>query len=135
MIEISLAVIAVTFVILAIFLIIVLLSVRRTLQHVNKTIITTRHKVEEMTKESMKLLKSSADISDDFRHKLLLLDSLFQAVSLVGDHTLDTVKSIKSSEAKINKENHNYKFKDIFSGLSEWVAAGIHLWHTIKKGG
>lgn len=133
MIEISLIVIAVTFIVLSIFLIIVLVSLRKTLQHVNKTLITARHKIEEVSTEGIKLLKSSTEISDDFQHKMLLLNSLFQALSMVGDNTLDKVKSIRSDQTDINDESH-IKTKGMFSELTEWVAMGIHLWNAVKKG-
>lgn len=133
MIEISLGVIAVAFVILVIFLVITLLSVRRTLQHVNKTLVTARHKIDEMSMESMKLIRHSNDISEDLQHKLLLLDSIFQAVSLVGDHALDKAQSFRSEKIEA-AENQSFKSKNIFSDLTEWVATGMHLWHTIKKG-
>lgn len=133
MIEISLGVIAVAFVILVIFLVITLLSVRRTLQHLNKTLVTARHKIDEMSTESMKLIRNSNDISGDLQHKLLLLDSVFQAVSLVGDHAVDTARSFRPEKTE-TAEDHNFKSKNMFSDLTEWVATGIHLWHTIKKG-
>ena len=133
MIEISLIVIAITFVILSIFLIIVLVSLRKTLQHANKTLITARHKIEELSTESIKLLKSSTEISGDVKHKMLLLNSLFQALSMVGDNTLDKVKSIRSDQIDLDDEAH-IKPKGMFSELTEWVATGIHLWNTVKKG-
>src|ERR1700721_2640465 len=108
-IEISVAVIALAFVALVIYLINVLSSLRRTLDQARFT------------------LQGINELKGDLDDKSKCLDPIFLTCSILGEKALDKVKNMPAKELENVKE-------DKFTNILEWITEGIRLWCTIKKG-
>lgn len=117
-IEISVAIIAFTFVVLVIYLIVLIVSLRENLRQVKK------------------ILESANDISSDLRNKMESLDSIFHTITNLGDileHETASFKQYVTSplevEASIKQECELKKISDVF----EFVGMGIRLWKKLKR--
>lgn len=136
-IDLSIALIALAFVILVVYLIIALRSLNRTLQQVNETLGETRQKIDDMTTESVKLLRNTNEISGNLHQKLESLDPLFKVVSLVGNQAVNTVESFKSQKKEASEDEEELvsssKSQNRVLEIVEWVAVGVNLLLSLKK--
>lgn len=110
-IETSIALIAFAFIVLVIYLAWTLFTLSKTLNQATKTL------------EKVNLL------TQDIEHKAQALDSLFQAVSLIGDKLREKTEDLTRNEVSETKTQSPDKVTDIL----EWVAGGIRLWTAFKK--
>ena len=69
-IELSVAVIAVAFVALTIYLIIALRSVNDSVQQVSKTLEKVQQQVDEVTRETVVLMRTTNQITEDLQKKI-----------------------------------------------------------------
>lgn len=80
-IEISVGIIAAAFVILVIFLIIGIMSSRKTLKEMNKLLHASKRDIDELSSESIKLVKNLNDLTNDAKRKMHALDFIFKPIS------------------------------------------------------
>ncbi len=112
MIEISIAVIALAFVVLVIYLVITLWSVHKTLCELRKTLLSAQCKMDA-------------------------LDPLFKATSLVGDKALECAQRWRTHKCDIDPDEQQRaapSSKDKLVDIVEWLALGLTLWLNVKKG-
>lgn len=111
-IEISIAIIACAFVALVIYLILVLRQTCQTLNQLNHTMETVNKQVESF-------------------------DSLFKAVSLVGDKALESAQGLSqgdpSGECTADANRTPCRSQGTMSDIVEWLTVGLGLWLQMKK--
>ena len=119
-IEISVGFIAAAFVVLVVFLIIGVMSSRKSLREMNKLMHATKKDLDEISVESLKLIKNLNETTIDIKKKLHVADFLFKPFS-------ETRDDIEANSKKI-------KHHDIASDIMECLAAGMVIYNKIKGG-
>lgn len=117
-IEISVAVIAVAFAALVIYLIMLMVSLRDNLR------------------QTKKILENTNDISLDLRNKMESLDPIFHTITNLGDVLEKKTESLKEYvnapvevETSLKKERELKKISDVL----EFAGMGIRLWQKLKR--
>ncbi|WP_058301390.1 DUF948 domain-containing protein [Gorillibacterium timonense] len=136
--EISVAVIAIAFAALVLFLIRTLHTLQVTLKDTNKTIVEVQRELNEVSTEVKGLIRNTNQITLDVRTKMKALDSLFGTVENVGD-TLEGVTStlrtasnrfMTNVQRNINQVEtpENKKVDKVLSAVS----SAIDIWKRIR---
>lgn len=129
-IEISLIILTLAFVALVIYIIVTLKTLRHTLTQVDLTLVDVRKQLNEVGERAQ-------EVSFDVQKKMEALNSVFNAVSNLGDFLeCETMALEKKAFISSHQENSNpakgqetIKVDDIL----EIVDIGIRLWKKIKK--
>lgn len=100
-IEISVAVIALAFVALVIFLIKVLQSAAKSLDNVSSTLVDVQKTIEELTYEVKQTIRNVNDITVDVEHKLKQVDPLMETVKNLGEILNDVTLSSKDLSLRV----------------------------------
>lgn len=109
-IEISVAVIALAFVVLVIYLTITLCAVQKVLQSTQEILQSTQEKVDA-------------------------LDGFFKAAELLGDKAKSAMEHIDESSlaSEQGDQDNRSRSKNTMGELIEWLALGVTLWRNLKK--
>lgn len=100
-IEISVAVIALAFVALVIFLIKVLQSAAKSLDNVSSTLVDVQKTIEELTYEVKQTIRNVNDITVDVDHKLKQVDPLMETVKNLGEILNEVTLSSKDLSTRV----------------------------------
>ncbi|KOP83767.1 DUF948 domain-containing protein [Cytobacillus solani] len=114
----SIAVIAIAFLILVIYLSKTLKSLQVTLDSVSKTLVGLEKQLDGVTRETTELLHKTNALAEDIQHKSKSLNSVVVAVKDVGD----TVRSFNGSIQKVTT-SVNSQFeenKDKIAAVVQW---------------
>ncbi|MFD2446434.1 DUF948 domain-containing protein [Bacillus sp. CGMCC 1.16607] len=109
-ISISVAIIAMAFVVLVIFLVKTLKAVQGTMEGVSKTLAGIEKQLDEVTKETALLLHKTNVLADDIQEKAESLNSVVVAVKGVGstvnkfNHSLRSVATSFDQQVEQNKD-------------------------------
>ncbi|MFI5334498.1 MAG: DUF948 domain-containing protein [Chlamydiales bacterium] len=109
--EISIAIMAGAFVVLVAFLILGILSSRKTMKELNRTLHAAKKDLDELTHESLKLVKNLNDLTNDAKRKMHALDFFFKPLSHVNEESgeqengvaSDLVEGLTASFVAFNK--------------------------------
>ncbi|WP_102274233.1 DUF948 domain-containing protein [Cytobacillus massiliigabonensis] len=114
----SIAVIAIAFLILVIYLSKTLKSLQVTLDSVSKTLIGLEKQLDGVTRETAELLHKTNALAEDIQHKSESLNSVVVAVKDVGD----TVRSFNGSIQKVTASVNNQfeENKDKIAAVVQW---------------
>lgn len=148
-IEISVAIIAIAFVALVIYIIAFTKALKITLEQVNQTLFEVRKQLDEVGGEAKKTIEQTHEVSTDLKNKMVALNSIFSAVANIGDileqkSFLFKRKIISSSdEESLHMAVHASKIKEEpsarelckFADILELAGIGIRLWQKLKKRG
>jgi len=144
-IEISVAVIALAFVALTVYLIALTITLRRTAFQADRMLHDLRRQLDEMGGTAARTIEHTNRMSFDLQKKLEALDPLFNALSNIGDfceHKTSCLK--KEGVSSSNKHQHgegvcfveeepvsraSIQAADVF----EFIDVGLRLWQKIKK--
>lgn len=107
-IEISVAIAVLAFVVLVVYLIKTLCSLRKTLDQARYT------------------LQGINELKSDLEYKAKSLNPLFDTFSLLGEKALEKAGSMTQREIQDESE-------DKLTNILEWVTGGIRLWCAFKK--
>ncbi|TCJ04614.1 DUF948 domain-containing protein [Cytobacillus praedii] len=114
----SIAVIAIAFLILVIYLSKTLKSLQVTLDSVSKTLVGLEKQLDGVTRETTELLHKTNALAEDIQHKSENLNSVVVAVKDVGD----TVRSFNGSIQKVTASVNNQfeENKDKIAAVVQW---------------
>lgn len=151
-IEISVAIAVLAFVVLVIYLIGLMKSLQVTLGQVNMILSEGRQKIDGLNKEVKKLLEETNHITTDVRSKVDALNPIFKTVSNLGEivesktntlkhnitteHLASFVSSHPMTEEKHAQIKGNQVVEDsvtIMADLIELTSRGARLWQNLKK--
>lgn len=154
-IEISVAVIALAFVILVIYLILLFSAVKQTLNQTNLLVNDVRKQLDDLSGEAKKTIEHTNQMSADLRHKMEALDPLFNSIANVGDVLEHKAESFRLRSARLDRlderrASHGATFFDdsdyqesitrtkasesvIVAEILELASLGIRLWQKLKK--
>ncbi|GAA3401346.1 DUF948 domain-containing protein [Paenibacillus hodogayensis] len=132
-IQISVACIAVAFIVLVVFLAATLQSVRASLKQVNETLAHVDMKLDTITAETVKLMQRTEHIAGDVEGKLKSLDALFLSVGQVGESVHQITTSVKQVSATVSNSvraagEKASRERNRTSEMLEWASLGLHLW-------
>lgn len=147
-IEISVAVIALAFVILVIYLISLTKALILTSHQINHILLEGKKKIEEMGGQAAKIIEHTNQVSFDVKRKIESLNSIFNTLSNVGEvlehKTADLKKKALFSSGKENERVEIDSSEKLHlpphelnkvADILELTCIGIRLWQKIKKKG
>lgn len=138
LIELSVAVIAAAFVALTIYLIITLRSVNDSVQHVSKTLEKVQLQVDEVTRETVIMMRTTNQITEDLHKKLKQVDALFESVGDVGEAVNQVTSSMKQVSATVTKSiTHGVqsgvnKQQKRIDEVIQWTNVAANLWQKYQ---
>lgn len=146
LVEAILGLIAVTFIVLVVYVISLMKTVRVFLNHVRITIDESRDFIKQSAEETKKIIENTQLISSSLVKKVDSLDSIFQTVSNAGDY-LEKKSAYLKRNAYIFDDSddlegthfytrRNKKFLELekLSEIVELIGVGIKLWQKFKRG-
>lgn len=149
-IEISVAVIAIAFVALVIYLIIFITALKVTLGQVDQTLVEVREQINEIGSEAKKTIEQTNEVSADLKDKVAKLNSVFAAVANVGEFLEQKTFLLKrevissSDEETPHEADHASTVgkepspaRELFkvADILELAGMGVCLWQKLKKRG
>ncbi|MCE2982003.1 MAG: DUF948 domain-containing protein [Parachlamydia sp.] len=149
-IEISVAVIALAFALLVVYLIVLLKSLKGTLNQLNFFLFDARKQLDEIGIEAKKAAELANDITGDIKFKLDTLNPFFQSFENIGEVLENRVEKFKKQTEEsaapsfcrthlckdhCNEEKHNInETQSAFTPeIFQLVGLGVRLWHKLKK--
>jgi uncharacterized protein YoxC len=139
LIDISVAVIAAAFVALTVYLIMTLRSVRDSLHQANQTLTKVQLQVDEVSRETVTIMRTTNQITDDLHKKLKHVDALFESVSDVGEAVNQVTSSMKQVSATVTKsithgvESGVHKQQKRIDEVIHWTNIAFSLWQKIQS--
>ncbi|MFH5186388.1 DUF948 domain-containing protein [Paenibacillus sp. TAB 01] len=138
-IQISVALIAVAFVVLVAFLIVTLRSMSELLKQTNTTIRELQGEIKGISKEASHLLQHTNQVTVDVLDKLHSLDPTFDSVKQVGEVVEDITSSVKQAstavaktiQAKV-KEEKNLPLNNRIAQAITFAPLVVDVWQQIK---
>jgi uncharacterized protein YoxC len=146
-IDISVAVIALAFVALVIYLIVMIKSLRVTLGQVNQTLVEARKQLGEVGTQAQKVIEQTNHISADLKHKVEAFNPIFNAVNQAGqilEHKATALKKdlLHTQEESFHadlpisgekKKQTQMKGLMTAAAILELASIGMSLWEKLKK--
>ncbi len=138
LIGISVAVIAAAFVALTIYLIIALRSVNDSVKKLSRTLEKVQLQVDEVSRETVIMMKSTNQITEDFLKKLKQVNGLFESVSEVGEAVNQVTSSVKQVSATVTKSiSHGvqtgvHKQQKRIDEVIHWTNVAVNLWQKFQ---
>lgn len=121
----SIAVIAIGFFILVIYLAKTLKSLQGTLDSVSKTLAGLEKQLDGVTRETALLLNKTNALAEDIQHKSESLNSVVNAVKDVGDSVRSFNGSIQKVTSSVNNQFEENKEK--ISAVVQWSQVLLEL--------
>jgi uncharacterized protein YoxC len=138
-IEISVAAVALAFVVLVVFLITTLRSITALLGQTNTTINELQIQLSNVSKDASDVLRHTNAVTVDVLNKLHSLDPTFDSVKHVGEAVEEITSSVKSASVSVARTIKNKVTSEAYvpaSGkLSKTIQAipiVLEIWHQIK---
>lgn len=140
--EISVAIIAIAFVALVLYVIALIKALRVTLGQVNQTLVEVRKQLDEVGNEAKEVIEHTNQLSFDLKQKMESLDSLFKSVANIGDVLEHQTASLKKGSVEAKHSSLDFtetEKKTPLPGLIkvadilELAGMGIRLWQKLKK--
>ncbi|MCZ8516228.1 DUF948 domain-containing protein [Paenibacillus filicis] len=137
-IEISVAVVAIAFVALVIFLIQTLRNVSELLAQTNVTMKELQTQMNGISAEATELLRHTNEVTVDVRNKLHSLDPAVHSIKHIGDAVSEVTSSFKQASATVadtihTQVEHSKLLKDgAAAGLIQAVPIAVGLWERFR---
>lgn len=147
-VDISVAVIALAFVFLVIYLISMIKAFRITLGQVDQTLVETRKRLDEVGTQAQKVMEHTNQISFDLKHKVEAFGPIFNAVNQAGqilehkatafkkdflDATQDEMHHSSLAAEEEKKKKKQTKGVMIVAAILELAGMSVNLWEQLKK--
>jgi uncharacterized protein YoxC len=146
-IEISIAIIAVAFLALVIYLIAMINALRQTIAQFNQALPEIRNRFDEMGGQLKKTLEHTNQVTFDLKRKMESLDSTFNTISNLGEileHKSlalkkESLTSLHRETPHLDADSHlserEIRFhEDITTAdILELASIGVRLWQKIKN--
>jgi uncharacterized protein YoxC len=138
-IEISVAAVALAFVVLVVFLITTLRSMSALLVQTNATIHELQHHLAGVTKEASDVLRHTNAVTVDVLNKLHSLEPTFHSVKQVGEAVDEITTSVKNASVSVAHTIKKKVESDAYLPATNKIAKAISaiplvldIWHQIK---
>ncbi|WP_438447937.1 DUF948 domain-containing protein [Gorillibacterium sp. sgz5001074] len=133
LIGISAAVAAAAFAVLAVYLITLIQTAKRSLDHTNETLNLIRTEIESVRIQSVSLMAAGEKLVKEAEAKLHTLDPIASSVKQTGEAIEQVTTSMKEVSAAVSRsasgigqtlERNTVRFSEI----AEYAAMGVQLW-------
>lgn len=138
MIGISAAVIAAAIVVLTVYVILTLRSVRQSLNEANATLADVRRQVDQITHETVSLMRNTNQIATDVQQKMKHVDALFESVGEIGQAVNQVTSSVKQVSATVTdsltggvQRGLQARQQKIDEAM-QWVDLAFRLWRKLQ---
>lgn len=101
-INVSVALIAVAFVVLVYYLVVTLRSARKSLDQLNASMERVEKRVEDLSEESIRLIQSTKQLTDDVHVKIQSFNTLFQSANRIGEAVNEVTTSVKQVSSALS---------------------------------
>lgn len=125
-------VIALAFCILVFYLITTLKNANRSLHQLQVTVSNLEQQVEGLGKESVKLVQTANQITEDVHTKMQTLDHLFKSVSDVGEAIQEVTSSVKQVSTSFSNRLSDKVNRSVVS--HEQAVSELIQWTTLTMG-
>ncbi|WP_028549946.1 DUF948 domain-containing protein [Paenibacillus sp. UNC451MF] len=139
-IQISVAVIAIAFVVLVVFLIKTLSSVTDLLGQTNTTIRELQSEMKTVTMEASEVLQHTSEVTMDVLQKLQSLEPTFDSVKQVGEAVEEITSSVKQASTTVARTIKDKVTEEACQPMSDKIAKALQLaplvvnaWQQIKR--
>lgn len=102
-IKISVAIIALAFAALVVFLILTLRSAQESLNQVNETLTDVQKQLNQVSQEAITLIQSTNQVTADVNRKMKSLDTVFESIDQVGESVHQVTSSVKQVSATVSQ--------------------------------
>lgn len=128
--ELSVAVIAIAWVILVIYLAITLTQLKKVLQNSNRSLEKVEQMLHPIDVQTTRLLETTNLLAENIAEKSKALDPLFHSISQLTESADEVVTKFRKTHGDNSfKEKRSNKLDDIL----ELAAMGMLLWSKYKK--
>ncbi|MFN4173841.1 MAG: DUF948 domain-containing protein [Parachlamydiaceae bacterium] len=118
-IEISVAIIALSFAVLVVYLILTLNSVRKTLKNTDRTLLEFHHEFKGLSQSTQK-------VAENVLSKAKSLDPIFHSLYEIGSVAEKRAENYRLSALKEKSES--------IEQIAQLAVIGLNLWNAYKKG-
>lgn len=134
-IEISIAIAVLAFVVLVYFLVKTLIDVRKTLKQVNQTMLFLESRVDPVQEEALELLKKTNKITGTLHTQMEAVNPLFETVHDVGNAFQDATSEFAHGiqHRKFRKEEKHQKWSETLVDILELGSHALNVWKQAKK--
>ncbi|WP_159888583.1 DUF948 domain-containing protein [Paenibacillus puerhi] len=135
-IEISVAIVAIAFAALVVYLIKTLRSVTELLSQTNVTIREIQGQINGISVEATELLRHTNEVTVDVRNKLHSIDPVVYSVKNIGDAVQEVTDTVKEATAAVagsirrNVPAETPKTGEAISRVIQAVPMLLEIWHT-----
>ncbi len=105
----SVALIALAFVALVVYLIRILIKGMGSLEETNKTLVEVRNAIHGLTKESKQLIHTANQITTDVKGKIRTVEPIFESAHDVGEALNSVTRTVKQAASAIGDALHPAK--------------------------
>lgn len=138
-IELSVALIAIVFVVLAVYMITTLKSAKASLDQANQTLVRIQEKLDIMSGESEKLIRNTNRLTEDLHGQIRSLNGLFTSVREVSESIQEVTSSFRQVSSTVSKSVVNNVEQAVsrnqkkMADLTEWAVFAFRLWQKWKQ--
>jgi uncharacterized protein YoxC len=101
-IEISVALMAVAFTVLVVYVIRTLILTQKALQQVTDQLVQIQSRIDQLSEESVQLIRQTNLIAEDFYKKIKAFDQMFSAIEDVGQSVKQVSGSVRQISASLS---------------------------------
>jgi uncharacterized protein YoxC len=127
----SIALIAISFFILVVYISRTLKEFQQTIQSLAKTIHNLEKQVQDITSETAQLLRTTNAVADDIQKKMESLNSIVQAVESVSSTVESFNQSLHHISGTITKKIENHQEKVV--QVMQWGNAFLEIWEKWRE--
>ncbi|QGQ96338.1 DUF948 domain-containing protein [Paenibacillus psychroresistens] len=102
----SVAIIAIAFVVLVVYLIRILIKGMGSLEETNKTLSEVRNAIHGLTQESKQLIHTANQITTDVKGKIKTVEPIFESAHEVGEALHSVTRTVKQAASVIGDALH-----------------------------
>lgn len=133
LIEISVAVIALAFVVLVVYVVKTLMATEKSMNQLNDNLLQMKEQVDQLSKESAELIKNTNMVTVDLHKKSKSLDGLFSSIEETGQalhQVTSSVREVSTTLSNSFKQSAQYSMQhqDRITEILKYVSLGLNLW-------
>jgi uncharacterized protein YoxC len=137
--QISVAAIAIAFVVLVVYLIKTLKSLTVFFENTSQTLTRVEQQVGAVTSDSTELIQHAKEIVVDVQDKIKKLDSTFSTLKQSGEAAKEVTSSVRQVSSAVAQFIHSRRkpepatWIDHLTEMMKTVPVLLEVWHKIKK--
>lgn len=135
-IEISIALVAIAFAALVVYLILLIIALRKTLHQTDRTMVQVRKQLDELSPQAQKIIEHTNQLSFDIKRKMEALNPIFNALGNLGEmaeHKTFALKKKAPASEEDSLTEHELRSRSPVADVLELAVIGTCLWQKLKN--